>query len=144
MFEWAAGHTVPGGSKTAVVVLFFCLPLFVSIIFRGGGNVLLIYHSSVLTIWSRSDIPHLAPPRTPSSSYSPSPPAPHSGFAWFNFFLVLLLYHLSLCFCVGSSLHPLSPLLCFTLSSCKICLCFSFLFFFLTLTSTHLKFRCHI
>lgn len=65
-----------------------------------GGNVLLIYHSSALTIWSRSDVPHLASPRTPLSSYGPYPAAPRSGFTWFTFFsfFVLFLYHYLLSF----------------------------------------------
>lgn len=79
---------------------------FLSVICRRGGNALLIYHSSVLTIWYRSDDPHLAPP---ASSYSPSP----SLWLCLLGILFSLCFRLtisSLCFLVGSSLYLLRPL----------------------------------
>lgn len=70
IFGSAVGHGVPGVSVTVSVVLFFLPaspPLHRS---QGGGNAPLIYHSSALTIWSRSDNPHLA---SPASSFCPNP-----------------------------------------------------------------------
>lgn len=82
--------------------LLFCLPPFLSVVCRRGGNAPLIYNSSVLTIWYRSDDPHLAPP---ASSYSPSPSLWLCLLGYFSHFVSI----------------SLSPLVVFVLAHHCIC-----------------------
>lgn len=109
MFGWTAGHSFKGKRDV------FCLSPSLFIVCKRGSNALLIYHSSVLTAWSSSDKPHLAPP---ADVYL-------SAFRFHLSSLCACLNIFSCSFCVGSSLYlfrslftqglllffPLSPLL---------------------------------
>lgn len=58
----AAGHGVPGGECDCCCFAVFLAASLSLHHLRRGGNAPLIYLSSVLTLWSRSDDLHLAPP----------------------------------------------------------------------------------
>lgn len=72
MLGSAAGHGVPEKEYDCCCAVFMPASPPLHRLQR-GGNAPLIYHSSVLTIWSRSDDPHLA---LPACLFSPSLPTP--------------------------------------------------------------------
>lgn len=65
IFGSAVSHGILRGSMTC-----FSAYLFPRHSLQRGSNALLIYHSSVLAVWSSSDDPHLAPT---AILYSPTP-----------------------------------------------------------------------
>lgn len=100
----------------------FCCAVFLPLHrLQRGGNAPLIHHSSVLTIWSRSDDPHLASSSSSLLSHSLSLCQPFSFASPSSLFVSVLLHHRCIC--------SLSPLVSLSFSSC-------FYSLHLTLTST--------